>query len=91
MPDIRKVVVEELLGMYSSRWEEKEISLELREAAVLLGMPISNKQNSPSEQQVLEMNKENSPANEKLSCEIGAKIERKAGDAAHLDFSDASV
>ena len=46
MPDVKKAVVEELLGLYSRRWEEKEISLEVREAAELLGLPIS-KQNKP--------------------------------------------
>ena len=51
MPDVKKAVVEELLGLYSRRWEEKEVSLEVREAAELLGLPISNKNKpiAPSE------------------------------------------
>ena len=51
VPDVKKVVVEELLGLYSRRWEEKEVSLEVREAAELLGLPISNKNKpiAPSE------------------------------------------
>ena len=77
MPDVKKAVVEELLGLYSRRWEEKEISLEVREAANLLGLPLSNKNKQTSQSELLglpiltqsELNKDNSQTNEKVSCD----------------------
>ena len=46
MPDVKKVVVEELLELYSLKWEEKELSSELLEAADLLGFQIYQRQTS---------------------------------------------
>ena len=44
MPNIKKVVLEELLEMYSLKWRERELSSELIEAAELLGFPILQRQ-----------------------------------------------
>ena len=44
MPDVKKVVVEELLEMYSLKWDQRQVSSELREASDLLGFSISKKQ-----------------------------------------------
>ena len=46
VPDVKKVVVEELLEMYSLKWDQRQVSSELREASDLLGFSISKKQES---------------------------------------------
>ena len=40
VPDVKKECVEKLLSLYSKRWEELEVDVDLRQAAELLGLPL---------------------------------------------------
>ena len=40
VPDLTKAVVEKLLNLYRSEWEEAEVDVDLMEAAEILGLPL---------------------------------------------------
>ena len=40
IPEVKKEVVEKLMNLYSKRWDEVEVDLDLKQAADLLGLPL---------------------------------------------------
>ena len=89
VPDLTKAVVEKLLNLYSRKWEEADVDLDLRKAAELLGLPLPpckevNTTQQRDEKGIKQMSSE-SKASKPTMPSILVRVKREKRDGFVLD------